>query len=278
MDLALRDKACLVSGGSRGIGRAIALGLAAEGARVAVVARGADGLADVAGALAAHGGSATGGTEVPPAASSYGGSGYAVAGRHATIAADVTTADGAAAAVDGAVAAFGGLDVVVANVGKSFARTAQEMDDADLAKSLDLNLWSTARVALRAIPHLVARKGNLVFIASVWGHEAGGAPGYNVAKAGVVALAKALARDHAASGLRVNSVAPGSILFPGGGWHRRREADPAGIAAFVAREIPAGRFGTPEEVADVVVFLASDRARWIQGACIAVDGGQARAF
>jgi 3-oxoacyl-[acyl-carrier protein] reductase len=256
MDLALAGKACLVSGGSRGIGRAIALGLAAEGARVAVVARGADGLADVAGALAAHGGG----------------------DRHATIVADVTTPEGAAAAVDGAVAAFGGLDVVVANVGKSFARTAQDMDEADLARSLDLNLWSTARVALRAIPHLAARKGSLVFIASLFGHEAGGAPGYNVAKAGVIALAKALARDHAASGLRVNSVAPGSILFPGGGWHRRREADPEGIAAFVAREIPSGRFGTPEEVADVVVFLASERARWIQGACIAVDGGQARAF
>ena len=261
MDLALRDKACLVSGGSRGIGRAIALGLAAEGARVAVVARGADGLADVAGALAAHGGPGGPGGD-----------------RHATIAADVTTPEGAAAAVDGAVAAFGGLDVVVANVGKSFARTAQEMDDTDLARSLDMNLWSTARVALRAIPHLAARRGNLVFIASLWGHEAGGAPGYNVAKAGVVALAKALARDHAASGIRVNSVAPGSILFPGGGWHRRQQADPAGIAAFVAREIPSGRFGTPEEVADVVVFLASERARWIQGACIAVDGGQARAF
>jgi 3-oxoacyl-[acyl-carrier protein] reductase len=256
VDLGLRDRACLVSGGSRGIGRAIALGLAAEGARVAVVARGADGLADVAGALAAHGGG----------------------DRHPTIAADVTTPDGAAAAVDGAVRALGGLDVVVANVGKSFARTAQEMDEADLARSLDLNLWSTARVALRAVPHLIPRKGALIFIASIWGREAGGAPGYNAAKAGVIALAKALARDHAASGLRVNSVAPGSILFPGGGWARRQAADPAGIAAFVERDIPAGRFGTPEEVADVVVFLASERARWIQGACVAVDGGQSRAF
>jgi 3-oxoacyl-[acyl-carrier protein] reductase len=253
MDLGLDGKACLVSGGSRGIGRAIALRLAAEGARVAVVARGVEGLAEVAAAL-------------PP-------------GRgHVTIAADVTTPEGATAAIDGTVAAFGRLDVVVANVGKSFARTAQEMDEADLAKTLDLNVWSTARVALRAMPHLVASAGNLVFVASVWGREAGGAPAYNVAKAAVIALAKAMARDYAKQGVRVNSVAPGSVLFPGGGWDRRMQADPAGIADFVARELPFGRFGTPEEIADVVVFLASARARWIHGACVAVDGGQGRAY
>ena len=94
----------------------------------------------------------------------------------------------------------------------------------------------------------------------------------------MIALAKALARDYAKHGIRVNSVAPGSILFPGGGWDRRQQADPEGIAAFVAREIPSGRFGTVEEVADVVAFVASPRARWITGASIAVDGGQARSF
>ena len=95
---------------------------------------------------------------------------------------------------------------------------------------------------------------------------------------GVIALGKALARDHAADGIRVNSVAPGSILFPGGGWDRRQQADPGGVAAFVARDIPSGRFGTPEEVAAVVTFLASARASWVTGACIVVDGGQSRAF
>jgi 3-oxoacyl-[acyl-carrier protein] reductase len=252
MDLGLHGKACLVAGASRGIGRAIALALAREGARVAAVARGETDLA----ALAAELGEG-----------------------HASIVADVVTAAGARAAVEGAVSAFGGLDIVISVVGKSFARDAATMDDDDFAKSLDMNLWSGARIAQRAVPHLIARGGgSITLITSIWGREAGGAPGYNVAKAGVVALAKALARDYAKHNIRVNSVAPGSILFPGGGWDRRLKADPDGIADMVKRELPFGRFGTPEEVADVVAFLASPRAQWIAGACIVVDGAQSRAF
>jgi len=256
VNLELAGRLCLVSGASRGIGRAIALGLAREGARVCGVARGADDLATLAGELADAGG-----------------------GPHATVTADVTSADGAATAVDGAATALGGLDVVVCNVGKSYARTCQEMDDGDFARSVDINLWSAERVAQRAVPHLRRRGGGVITMtSSIWGREAGGAPGYNVAKAGVIALAKAMARDHAQDAIRVNSVAPGSILFPGGGWDRRRQADPDGIARFVERELPLGRFGTPDEVADVVVFLSSARASWVTGACIVVDGGQSRAF
>jgi 3-oxoacyl-[acyl-carrier protein] reductase len=256
MDLQLAGKRVLVSGGSRGIGRSIALALAAEGCRVAVVARGQDGLDAVLPELGAAGG-----------------------GPHASIRADVATRDGAEAAVDQAAAALGGLDVVIANAGKSGARHARDMDDADFAFSLDINLWSAMRVCQRAAPLLRAAGGGvMLLIASVWGREAGGAPGYNVAKAGVISLAKALARDYAADNIRVNSVAPGSILFPGGGWDRRQRQDPAAIADFVARELPFGRFGAPEEVADVVTFLCSPRARWISGTCITVDGAQSRVF
>ena len=253
MDLGLAGKACVVSGASRGIGRAIATALAREGARVAAIARGA---AELEASVRALDG-----------------------GPHAAIVADVATADGAKTAIDASVAALGGIDVVIANVGKSFARTAAGMDDADLAKSLEVNLWSAARVAQLAVPHLRARGGgSITMLSSIWGREAGGAPGYNAAKAAVVALAKALARDYARDGIRVNSVAPGSILFPGGGWERRMSAEPAMVADMIAHDLPFGRLGTPEEVADVVAFVASPRARWVSGACVVVDGCQSRTF
>jgi 3-oxoacyl-[acyl-carrier protein] reductase len=250
MNLELAGKACLVAGASRGIGKAIAHALAREGARVCAVARGADELKRSVDEL---------------------GTG------HAAVAADVTTPEGAQAAVDVCVSALGGIDVVIANVGKSFARDAAQMDDDDFAKSLDMNLWSGFRVVQRAVPHMKSG-GSITMTSSIWGREAGGAPGYNVAKAGVIALAKALARDYGKRGIRVNAIAPGSILFPGGGWDRRQQVDPAGIAEMVKRDLPLGRFGTPAEVADVVAFLASARASWISGACIVVDGAQSHAF
>ncbi len=255
MNLALDGKVALVAGASRGIGRAIALGLAREGAKISAIARGAAGLDEAVTEMVAAG-----------------------AQVHA-IAADVTTAAGADSAVQQTVAHFGGIDIVVCNVGKSFARHCNDMDDADFAQSLDMNLWATQRIAQRSIPHLRARGGGVItMISSIWGREAGGAPGYNVGKAGVQALAKAMARDYAVDNIRVNSVAPGSVRFPGGGWDKRVLAEPEKMAEFVARELPFGRFGAPEQIADVVVFLSSQRASWVSGAAIVVDGAQSKAF
>ena len=118
----------------------------------------------------------------------------------------------------------------------------------------------------------------IVIISSIFGREAGGRLTYNAVKAAEISLTKSLGQQLAKDNIRVVGVAPGSILFAGGSWHARQQADPAGIAEFVKRELPFGRFGRAEEVGEVVAFLASPRASWISGTTVVVDGGQSRMF
>jgi 3-oxoacyl-[acyl-carrier protein] reductase len=258
VDLQLSGKVALVTGGSRGLGLGSARALVSEGCRVAICARGAERLEQAAADLRA---AAPAGAEVFP------------------IAGDVSTADGPSRIVDAAAAHFGRLDVLVNNVGLAKGGGLLETPDAVWQEALDQTLFPAIRASRAAVPHLQrAGGGAIIIISSIYGREAGGRMTYNVVKAAEISLAKALAQQLAKDNIRVATVAPGSILFPGGSWHARQQADPQGIADFVARELPFGRFGRPEEVGDVVAFLASPRASWISGTTIVVDGCQSRMF
>ncbi len=191
--------------------------------------------------------------------------------------ADLATEKGVADVVMRTVEAFGGLDVLVNNVGLGRGTTITETSDAEWEEAFDQTLFPAIRASRMAIPHMRRRGGGaIVMIASIYGRESGGRMTYNAVKAAEISLAKSMAQQLAKDNIRVNSVAPGSILFPGGSWHRRQLEDPAGIAEFVARDLPFGRFGRPEEVGAVVAFLVSPRASWISGASVPVDGCQSR--
>ncbi len=256
MDLALTDKIAIVTGSSRGLGLASARALVLEGCRVCLCARNPERLAEAA-------------VEVEASARRP--------NMVMTVQADVSTPDGIALVVDRTVESFGGLDILVNNVGRGGGAGLVDTTDAEWQAAFDETLFPAIRASRLAVPHMKARGGGaIIMIASIWGRESGGRMTYNAVKAAEISLAKSLAQQLAPLNIRVNSLAPGSILFPGGSWHARQQADPAGIADFVKRELPFGRFGRPEEVGAVVAFLASSKASWVSGASLTVDGCQSR--
>jgi 3-oxoacyl-[acyl-carrier protein] reductase len=256
MDLGLTDKVAIVTGSSRGLGLASAKALVAEGCRVTLCARGEDRLTEAA-------------LEVEAAARRP--------NMIATVQADVSIPDGIERVIEKTVETFGGIDVLVNNVGRAGGADLLDTSDAEWQAAFDETLFPAIRASRLAVPHMRQRGGGaIVMIASIYGREAGGRMTYNAVKAAEISLSKSLAQQLAPMNIRVNSVAPGSILFVGGSWHRRQQADPQGIADFVRRELPFGRFGRAEEVGAAVAFLASPRASWISGACIPVDGSQGR--
>jgi len=256
--LELEGKVAVITGSSRGLGLASAKALAREGCAVCLCARGEARLREAVEEVAGDAGPA---------------------GRVHGLTADVATTEGPSRVIEETVARFGGLDVLVNNVGLARGGGLLDTSDEEWQAALDQTLFPAIRASRAAVPHMRKRGGGaIVMIASIWGRESGGRMTYNAVKAAEISLAKALAQQLAGDNIRVNSVAPGSILFPGGSWWKRQQADPDGIAEFVRRELPFGRFGTPGEVANVVAFLASPKASWISGASIVVDGCQSRSL
>ena len=255
MDLGLKDKVALVTGSSRGIGRSIALGFADEGCHVSLCARGEDRL-----------------LETEKEVTQKGVETLATAG-------DLTTAPGIEQVVAATIKKWGRIDILVNNVGGSVWNPFGDVSDDEWLHVFNLNMFAAVRATRAVLPSMQDRNsGSIITISSIFGREAGGPATYNATKAAEISMGKTLAKELAKTGIRVNTVAPGSVIFPGGNWQKRMDDDPEGIAKFVEQEIPAGRFGNPEEIADVVVFLSSDRASWVTGACINVDGCQSRSL
>ena len=257
MNLQLTDKIALVTGSSRGLGLASARALIDEGCKVAICARGTERLEQAADALRRGG----------------------AADRVLAVPADLAAGEGVETVVRRTVETFGGLDVLVNNVGRAGGGGIVEASDAEWQSAFDETLFPAVRASRLAVPHMRERGGGaIIMIASIWGRESGGRMTYNAVKAAEISLAKSMARELAPDNIRVNSVAPGSISFPGGSWHRRQQEDPEGMAAFVRDQLPFGRFGRAEEVGAVVAFLASPRASWVSGASVTVDGCQSRSL
>jgi 3-oxoacyl-[acyl-carrier protein] reductase len=258
MDLGLRDKVAIVTGSSRGLGLASARALASEGCRISLCARTEATLH----AAAREVSQLAGGDD-----------------RVLAVAADLASADGVQTVIDRTVAKFGGIDVLVNNLGVARGAGLLETSDAEWQEAFDNTLMPAVRASRLAVPHMQRRGGGaIIIVASIFARESGGRMTYGAVKAAEIALAKSLAQQLAPHNIRVNGVSPGSILFEGGSWWKRQQNDPAGIAEFVKRELPFGRFGRSDEIGDVVAFLASSRASWVSGTTVVVDGCQSRAF
>ncbi|RQW22030.1 SDR family oxidoreductase [Bacillus sp. C1-1] len=244
MNLQLKGKTVFVTGGTKGIGRAIALAFADEGCKVAVCARGEG---------------ETFPTDIP------------------VILGDVTKFEERERIFQEVTARIGPIDILINNAGGSNGAEIEKTTMDEFQQAFELNYFSAVHFSKLVLPGMKANKeGVIIQVSSIFGRESGGKATYNNAKAALISFTKALADEVMHEGIRVNSVAPGSVLHPTGNWQKRLDENPEKINQFVQTNIPAGRFGKPEEIADVVVFLASSKASWVTGSSLQVDGGQSK--
>ena len=255
MDLQLKNRIAFVAGSSRGIGKAIAIALLREGCRVCITGRDATSLQVAFDELSR----------------SYGEDSIL------KISGDFTDGKTIAGALKSVVSQWGSLDVLVANLGTGSGKLGWQQDENEWERLFNLNFFGSVRLAQAAIPHMQQHGGSIVFISSIVGLEATPAPlPYSAAKAALINYSKNLARAVAEHKIRVNCIAPGNIFFPGGSWERHIENRRESVEKYISSEVPLKRFGTPEEIAAMTVFLASPVSSFATGSCYIVDGGQTR--
>ena len=256
MDLGIKNHVVLVTGSSRGIGQAIALEFAREGARVVVTGRNQE---DVNNAV----------KQIHTA----GGESFGFAG-------DLTDETNIKSCIDQVIDRWSTIDTLVGNLGSGKGQRGWDVDATEWNRLIDLNLTGNVKISRAAIPHLMKSKdGNIVFIGSTAGLETLGAPpAYETAKSALIAYSKNLANEVAKDLIRVNVVAPGNIMFPGSTWDEKMKSNRSAVQTLIEEQVPLKRFGKAEEIANAVLFLASQKAAFITGTCMVVDGGQTRAF
>lgn len=258
MDLQLGDAVVLVAGSSRGIGLATASAFLAEGCRTIITGRDSDGLAMAREALE--------GESDPERLMAFEGD-----------LSDPAVIDALLASID---ERWGRLDCLVANIGSGRGPVGWDLQEADWHRLTEENLSSSYRLVQKVLPSMIkSQRGSIVLVASIAGLESTPAPlPYSAAKAALVSYGKNLARQVGQFNVRVNSVAPGNVLFPGGSWERHLAERRDEVQHQIESEVPLRRFGQPQEIADLIVFLSSDRAAFITGSCVVVDGGQMRSM
>lgn len=260
MNLGIKNKYALVTGGTHGIGKAIALGLAEEGCNVAVCSRTLSRVQETQEQLKAKGVDCL------------------------ALQADVTIQEDVNRVFNQIIKKWGTLHILVNNVGGGGRWGKEDVistDEKIWQEVYDKNVVSSIRFIRLFVPYMRKQKwGRVVNITSLYGREAGGRPWFNIAKTAQTALIKnfSLNKDIVRDGITFNSVAPGGIMIPDTGWQEEQEKDPVVFKAMLDEKFPLGRMGKPEEVANLVIFICSEKASLINGASIPADGSEGKSF